>query len=461
MHGSAATCRAVALMLLVTAAPYALAEEAGGVVAAPTDTGTTPGLAGFHPVSDVTAHAAAVEDVKDLADAGNDYGAASDVYENGKNSPGKTLKKMSTKFANSETMQKEPLAVVLNAFWERFDYADAMISAALAGTDAGRLGNYGSATLAKTDDARKQIIKKGAAYSSLWLYALHEMEAALAKYETGSYDPAKGAPHLLDEVWAFYAGNSETGDGSGVGPYTGGEKFGPYFGTYGYELGTGGRSRVSLEVLYHLTAMQRYLQTPGNKEALRDAARCVRAQFKVPIIQGCLKYAHQASSTDLTKDEKVAKIKAEAWAFCVGALAFLNEADSEAAQAVEKQVTLNDAARPDWKVVKQAFSTKNLNKMGVSCQDVGVLGGGGIHSAKYVGEAQPYESNDEQMSWCKDDAKLMQSNSHADSGLCKFTRMPTCSSAVVCSAASALQASSALFWSAVVALCSLMATGRA
>ena len=89
----------------------------------------------------MTAHAAAVEDVKDLADAGKDYGAASDVYENGKNSPGKTLKKMSTKFANSETMQKEPLAVVLNAFWERFDYADAMISAALAGTDAGRLGN--------------------------------------------------------------------------------------------------------------------------------------------------------------------------------------------------------------------------------------------------------------------------------------------------------------------------------
>ena len=122
---------------------------------------------------------------------------------------------------------------------------------------------------------------------------------------------------------------------------------------------------------------------------------------------------------------------------------------------------LNDAARPDWKVVKQAFSTKNLNKMGVSCQDVGVLGGGGIHSAKYVGEAQPYESNDEQMSWCKDDAKLMKSNSHADSGQCKFTRMPTCSSAVVCSAASSLHASSALFWSAVMALCSLMATGRA
>ena len=74
---------------------------------------------------------------------------------------------------------------------------------------------------------------------------------------------------------------------------------------------------------------------PG-EGTLRDAARCARAQFKVPIIQGCLKYAHQASSTDLTKDEKVAKIKAEAWAFCVGALAFLNEADSEAAQAVEK-----------------------------------------------------------------------------------------------------------------------------
>ena len=91
----------------------------------------------------MTAHAAAVEDVKDLADAGKDYGAASDVYENGKNSPGKTLKKMSTKFANSETMQKEPLAVVLNAFWERQAGSDM----APTSRSPGRPRMYGRSTL--------------------------------------------------------------------------------------------------------------------------------------------------------------------------------------------------------------------------------------------------------------------------------------------------------------------------
>ena len=119
---------------------------------------------------------------------------------------------------------------------------------------------------------------------------------------------------------------------------------------------------MNLEVLYHLTAMQRYLQTPGNSESLQDAAKCVRAQFKVPIIQGCLKYAFQASSAEMTKDDDLSKIKAEAWAFCVGALAFLNDVDSVAAQNAEAEVTLNTNARPNWDVVKKAFSTSNLNR---------------------------------------------------------------------------------------------------
>ena len=78
-----------------------------------------------------------------------------------------------------------------------------------------------------------QVIKKGIKFSVVWLYALHEMESALAKYKAGNYDPASGAPHALDEVWAFYAGSLELGDASGYGPYIAAEKNGKKFGTHG------------------------------------------------------------------------------------------------------------------------------------------------------------------------------------------------------------------------------------
>ena len=454
MHSIARFALIAAVLLAV---PASAEESDGAPSAAPKVVTVGVEIVGFHPVSDVKKHADSVEDVQALIEAGKDYAAVEKVYTAGAGTHGKNLQSFSTKFAAKATMQAEPVATELNAFWGQYDYADKMILAAIQGTDAGRLGNYKSAELAKTDDARKQIIKKGAAFSSVWLYALHEMEAALVKYAAGNYDVAKGAPHALDEAWAFWAGSAEIV--GGAGPYGVAEKWSKYFGTYGYSMGNGGGSRVNLEVLYHLTAMQRYLQTPGNSESLQDAAKCVRAQFKVPIIQGCLKYGFQASSAEMTKDDDLSKTKAEAWAFCVGALAFLNDVDSVAAQNAEAEVTLNTNARPNWDVVKKAFSTSNLNKMGISCLDVGVIGGGGIESARYKDlKSQPYVSGDEQLSWCKDDEKVMQANPNTDTTRCKYTRMPDCSKDIVCSVSSGLQASSAVFVS-IVALCSYMFAG--
>ena len=358
-------------------------------------------------VSDVSSHAKIDLDIKEITDAGSDWGMAAKIYSEGKNSvkssgEKRTLKGFSASYAvEGSSMQDEPMAKLVNAFWGRFDYADKVVSAALGncadakpedacpGTDdqppAGfpSLGNFGTGKLAKVDDVRKQLIKKGVAYASTWMYALHELEVALAKYKAGDYDVATGAPYYLDEAWVFYAGSEESGSVTGYGPYTAGENFGKLFGTYGYEMGTGGRSYVNKELLYQFTAMQRLLQKAGNDKALEDIAKCIRSQFMVPLIQGCLSYTFKASSVDLVPEDNVPKYKAEAWAFCITALPFLHDVDPESAKAVEATTTINADQRPDWQVVKKAFSGSNLNKMGILCDDVGFLGGGGVNAMEF------------------------------------------------------------------------------
>jgi len=260
---------------------------------------------------------------------------------------------------------------------------------------------------------------------------LHKMESALVKYAAGDYDLQSGAPHALDEAWALYAGSMETGDASsGYGPYISAEKAAKKLGTYGYEMGTGGRSRVSVELLFQFTAMQRYLQTAGNDKELANIAKCIRSQFKVPLVQQCLAYSHAASTEEITLPEDLPKIKAEAWAFCAAALPFLNEVDVTSAEAVNKTTTISSASRPDWQVVKEAFSTKNLNKMGIMCQDVGLLGAGG-YNADIYSLAPPYA--DDELKRCKDDQALISKNPYADSSKCAFVKMPKCgTSSVAC-----------------------------
>lgn len=257
------------------------------------------------------------------------------------------------------------------------------------------------------------------------------MESALSKYAAGEYDLKSGAPHALDEAWALYVGSMETGDvSSGYGPYIAAEKAAKKLGTYGYEMGTGGRSRVSVELLYQFTAMQRYLQTAGNDQVLADIAKCIRSQFKVPLVQQCLAYSHAASTEEITLPADLPKIKAESWAFCSAALPFLHEADATSAEAVKNTTTISNVSRPDWQVVKEAFSTKNLNKMGIMCEDVGLLGAGGYNADVY-GFAPPYA--DDELKRCKDDPDLISANLYADSSKCAFVKMPRCStSGVTC-----------------------------
>lgn len=202
--------------------------------------------------------------------------------------------------------------------------------------------------------------------------------------------------------------------------------------------------------------MQRYLQTAGNAVVLADIAKCIRAQFKVPLVQGCLSYAFQASSVDAiygTTADNLPKIKAEAWAFCSAILPSLNEVDPASAVALKKEVTINSEARPNWVKVKAAFSTANLNKMGLKCEDIGILGSGGYNfDALHAALNLPYTKAE--LKTCSDDKALISKNLYADSSKCATLKMPKCKKGIVCSSSSSLFSTSSftLIGSALISL---------
>jgi hypothetical protein len=156
------------------------------------------------------------------------------------------------------------------------------------------------------------------------------------------------------------------------------------------------------------------------------------AYSRLPVLCACIEFR------EITDSEGLAKIKAEAWAYCVPILPSLNEADPTSAQLVKDAVSISSDKRPDWEVVKKAFSTQNLNKMGVMCEDIGYLGSNGFNAATYA-ESSPLTGAERTN--CKDDNALIRANAFADSTKCATVKMPRCGNGVVCSASAYLQPS--------------------
>ncbi len=82
-------------------------------------------------------------------------------------------------------------------------FLDANVRPALEGTGRSR---------GLSDRARRQIVEKGV-LAILYGETLEELEAARSKVQQGNVDNARGAPHNVDEAWAYYAGAQES-DGS-------------------------------------------------------------------------------------------------------------------------------------------------------------------------------------------------------------------------------------------------------
>lgn len=100
-----------------------------------------------------------------------------------------------------------------------------------------------------TDDARKEIVIKVIQFSTVWLYALHEVASALSKYADPTLGYARFGPdvvaHALDEAWGSLEDCSlESGElddaGLGYGPYILAGKRCEALQIGGYVIGNGG-----------------------------------------------------------------------------------------------------------------------------------------------------------------------------------------------------------------------------
>merc|ERR1712072_1473211 len=95
-------------------------------------------------------------------------------------------------------MASWPDYIVYKDYFKVEDYSNQRV---LAGLD-------GTGICAACDEAAKvQIAKKTSAYMNVWMYAIHEMEDAIADCQAGCIDCNDDPVHAWDEGWAFYAGS--------------------------------------------------------------------------------------------------------------------------------------------------------------------------------------------------------------------------------------------------------------
>merc|ERR1712216_872101 len=167
---------------------------------------------------------------------------------------------------------------------------------------------------------RSQLVKKNLKFQVLLLYALHEIESAVGKYKAAA-DPASATSQAsiqkaLDEWWVFYAGSLETGTASGYGTYILAEKRSSFFGTDGEKVGNGGKSRVNKILLAGTKQLQTLFKTAGNGPEIDGIVQCMRAQLKVPVIQGCIMYAYKSDTSSAFPGTNSAAARGELMSFC-------------------------------------------------------------------------------------------------------------------------------------------------
>jgi len=284
-----------------------------------------------------------------------------------------------------------------------WNYADDFISDALdaTGTFADLAANPPPRWVGVTDAAtnivaaRKQCTKKGTAYLATHMYALYEYYSTMWKARWGSqsqghYVLSYKNMHTWDEGWAFWAGSTEDGTASGKSPFTLGEKRAGTFGTKDapqLAANSGMMSRVNSYMLAATQAGRGALGAAALSEGIwantsavpgrlvESSWKCIEQQAFVPLIQGCLLYLFKSQDCDFAAKD-CGKTYGEAYVFCEAILPLLHAADTAAAATVK---TIADPMTADitvgstnsYKVARDTIY-KQVNAMGIRCEDVGV-----------------------------------------------------------------------------------------
>ena len=284
------------LLLSLCCCSLVSAEESDGTAA------RSINLAGYKTKHDVLEHAHIDKDMSDIETAmkkkdAAGYTEALKIYSSGKNSKlgtgGMRTLAMFWPGAHKNSLglptDNEPFLKMFDAYaaHKTFNPHDGAVKA-MEGADSAQ-GPYKTNRVASEWDFRDQVSKKNIAFQVVMIYALHELEVAVEAYGAGQAKDI--GQRYLDVWWAFYVGSMESGDGvKGFGPYVLAERRSKFFATGTSTIGNGGVSKVNDILLKATVEISRLMSTDGNIAPMRNIMKCVRAQLKVPLIQGCVMY---------------------------------------------------------------------------------------------------------------------------------------------------------------------------
>jgi len=281
------------------------------------------------------------------------------------NSNARTLKGFSLLVASK--MASEKHAIFNTNYYGFTDYADRWVTNALNGNGANDLNNFKADFDKYGDDGRIEGIKKGTAYMNVFLYAIHEFEAAIVKCVDGISLAQTDAIHAWDEGVAFFAGGLEGVDGSGSGAlvYALGDKRCTNFGTCGPNGNMlEGTSFVNIELvkLFNQGFQELNAGDCGAAEETKDA---IADLMYVPVVQGTIRYSWYKANGGSEKAQ------AEGATFAAACLARVHEADPAAAAIIASNMAIS-ATTADSSAVKGAFESV-YSSMNINCNLVGGL----------------------------------------------------------------------------------------
>merc|ERR1712238_194554 len=207
---------------------------------------------------------------------------------------------------------------------------------------------------------REQLVKKMSAYMNVFMYVLHEFEAAVGKCVNTTPYSNESAIHAWDEGVAFYSGYLSGVDGAAGGKmvYALAEKRGGDFGTE-----VGDVSQVNSD-LADLFAKGRDHFDAAQCDAAEKTLKKVKRIIYIPLIQGALKYAYKMETTP--NDEKAF---AEGIAFMHAVLPRIHAADPAAAAIIHDNMRTGSQGC-NFASVKAAFES-TYKSLGIECDQVG------------------------------------------------------------------------------------------
>lgn len=313
-------------------------------------------LGGYEPVSDVEPHAQVVLDVCAINDAlpgdgDPDYDAVRAAYAEGGNSTNSDGSARTLQgFATGD--RDEPLWNTAADHFGTDTFLDDFVIAAIDGT-----GLFEG----ESDGVRRQAIQKGIQNHIMMMWAFHELDAAAAKVEAGEIDPASGAPHNVDEAWAFYHGAEP-----GCAPFATATKRGEDFGT----------GEAVNGALLAATEDLRDAAVAGDAEAYASAYDAFVSQALVPYVQATIKYAVVVGEDLAAGDAEAARVhQAEGYSFWRVLAPYVAEVDTAAADDVDAVLDLaNEPAEDGGERVRATLEAVYAD-LGITVEQVGEFQG--------------------------------------------------------------------------------------